>query len=281
LENTLKYEDLEIKTLVLSSKNYIELETKDFVKNYHNIISTYQNDLGYFNQAVEILKGKSDTRVYVTYNDITINKSKENGENKIILQKILQPIPVYFDKRTRAGPKLQRAFNLIKSFALQRIYRNNYSRHCIDKIVIDGEEYKDRETTGETKINLCVIMLEHKKDLNENKMNANFYKILIDNFKRKLTPDTKKKKTAEEYDININYGLISMETNKKIQNLFMDYSGKTHLSLDTEKYKLFLIIDDTHEKFAFKTFKDDLSLVDYFSDLHNSDFYEDISFSVN
>lgn len=278
-DKTLHYNDLDIKAYVLSSKNYIDLETKDFDKNYHHVITTYQNDFGYFNQAIDIFKSKGNTRVYVTYSDILIKE--EEGNNKITLKKTLQPLPINFNMNTPSGPKLQKAFNFIKSMALQKIYRNNYSKHCTDKILIEGEEFQDREQTQETKLNLCVIMLEHPNDINNNNISANFYKILIDNFKRKIEADGKKKKgISEEYDININYGLTSLNENKEIKNLFVKYAEKKHFKYDEEKFKLFLIINDTQEKFLFKTFTDEINLHEYLSELHNSDFYEDISFSV-
>ena len=274
-----KYEDLDIKIIIVSSRYYIDLETKEFDKNYHKIMKTYQNNFGNFNQAMEIFKSKNNARIFVSYNDILIKN--ENEENYIKLKKILQPIPVNFTMNSSSGPKLQKAFNIIKSFALQRIYRNNYSKHCIDRILIDGEEISNKEQTGETRINLCVINLEHRQDLLENSINANFLKILIDNLNQKISIGHKQEKSnPEEYQININYGITSLEGNKEIKNLLKNYSETKHLTFNDENFKLFLIIDDTHEKFTFKAFTDKASLNNFLTDLHHSDFYEDISFSV-
>ena len=63
-------------------------------------------------------------------------------------------------------------------------------------------------------------------------------------------------------------------------NLLINYSETKHINFNEAKFKLFLIIDDTHEKFTFKAFSDDGSLHDFLTNLHHSDFYEDISFSV-
>ena len=52
------------------------------------------------------------------------------------------------------------------------------------------------------------------------------------------------------------------------------------MKINSDKSKMFLIIDDTHEKFAFKSFSDGEGLKEFFTNLNNSDFYEDISFSV-
>jgi hypothetical protein len=48
----------------------------------------------------------------------------------------------------------------------------------------------------------------------------------------------------------------------------------------TLNHKLFLVINSSNEKFTFKTFTDDAQMKDYFHNLNNIDFFEDISFSV-
>jgi hypothetical protein len=48
---------------------------------------------------------------------------------------------------------------------LHRLFRNNYAKHCINKMVVNGEELKEENEQNETRLNLCVIALDHKYDV--------------------------------------------------------------------------------------------------------------------
>lgn len=72
-----------------------------------------------------------------------------------------------------------------------------------------------------------------------------------------------------------------METNNDLFNLYKKYNSEKSINVDPKKkQKLFLIINDTNEKFMFKTFDNANSLKNFFNDLDNSDNFEDIAFTV-
>jgi hypothetical protein len=261
---------------MLSSKSYIDLVSKDFAKNYINSVTVYQNDLGYldkFQKSIGALK--NDYRVFIQYNELVAAE-----ENKVTLKNVLQPVPITFKTGANTTRLLQRAFNLLKYLVLQRIYKNNYTKHCINKVYLVEEK---SESENESKINMCIILLEHSNDLNTNTMNGIFYQNLLNNFKRhadQLEAPKKEKKNAEEYTINVNYGIASLEENKKLNKLYNDYMTEKNITAPKEKSKLILVINDTQEKFVFKWFKEEESMKEYFEDFEKSDFFEDSQFSV-
>lgn len=69
-----------------------------------------------------------------------------------------------------------------------------------------------------------------------------------------------------------------MAKNKSILKLYNKYKEEKQIKESHDN--LFLIINDTNEKFTFKSFADDEQLIDYFTHLDNSDVFEDIAFSV-
>jgi len=154
----ISFSDLDITVFILSGKNYVDIVSKDFAKNYHNSLKIYQNDMGYFDKFLKVLNSNGNYRVYIKYNKIV------SEENKYYLRTELKPVPVLFKSNSVANQKLQSAFNVIKSMTLHKIYKNNYAKHCVNKIVVNGEELKENE--NETNINLCVIALQHENDVN-------------------------------------------------------------------------------------------------------------------
>lgn len=153
----ISFSDLDVTVFILSGKNYVDIVSKDFAKNYHNSLKIYQNEMGFFDKSQKILKSNGQHRVYIRYNKIVSENSKH------YLRSELRPVPVLFRSNSVANQKLQVAFNVIKSLTLHKLYKNNYAKHCVNKIVVNGEEVKDNE--NETNINLCVIALEHKNDV--------------------------------------------------------------------------------------------------------------------
>jgi len=172
----------------------------------------------------------------------------------------------------------------MKSLTLQRIYKNNYTKHCINKIYFAGEEIEDENTERGTKINMCAILLEYENDPEDVETNNNFFEILVSNYNKHFdrVANPKKRKAAsqnqEEYDIHVNYGVTSLNKNRELKVLFEKYLEEKNIKINpNEKSKLFLIINDTKETFTFRWFKDGALLEDYFTNLDNSDFLEDIS----
>lgn len=230
--------------------------------------------MGYLDKFQKLLNAKPEQRVFIQYNDIV---SSNEDKSKITLKNVLQPLPVPFRSNSNHSRLLQRVFNVVRYLALQRIYKNNYSKHCINKIIAQNPQNTENETTH---INMCVIMLEHSNDLNNNSMNLVFLQTLLNNFKTNLNYLENLKSSKEEYEINVNYGITSLEKNKVVHKLYKDYIEAKNVTPPTENSKLFLIINDTQEKFVFKWFKDEEILKEYFVDLDKSEYFEDGQFGV-
>lgn len=268
----LRPENLDIKLFLLSSKNYVEIISKDFAKSYQTSVQVYQNEMGYLDKFVKVFAEHGDHRVYINYNDI-ISKN----DNGIVLKNIVTPVALNF--KNNSIKLLKKVYELIKYLTFQRIYRNNYNKHCINKVIEEHEK-----TDNETRINLCVILLEHKKDLDNKNVNFVFYQNLINNFNKNLESATKgnnKKKGSEEYNINLNYGLTNLEVNKVLNKLYKDFLEQKNIKEPSENFKLLFVVNDTQERFVFKIFKDENSLNEYLSEVDKPDFFEDSQFSVS
>jgi len=64
-------------------------------------------------------------------------------------------------------------------------------------------------------------------------------------------------------------------------NLYKRYNSEKNVNVDSnKKQKLFLIINDTNEKFMFKSFDGAERLRDFFADLDISDNFEDLALTV-
>ena len=64
-------------------------------------------------------------------------------------------------------------------------------------------------------------------------------------------------------------------------NLYKKYNAEKNVNMDkNKKHKLFLIINDTNEKFMFKSFDTAERLKEFFGDLDNSDNFEDLALTV-
>ena len=107
-------------------------------------------------------------------------------------------------------------------------------------------------------------------------------KVLIENFnKHSLLENGNKKSQGEDYLIKVNYGKMSLESNSDLMKLYNRYHVEKSLNVENNKNKkLFLIINDTNEKFMFKAFDDAERLNEFFTDLDNSDAFEDLALSV-
>lgn len=229
-----------------------------------------------FDSFMKRLKSKGDHRVYIQYNQII---SAE--QNKITLQNVFKPLPVIFRPNSNVSSRLQVAFNLVKSLTLQRIYKNNYSKHCINKVFVGGENINERNE-NEMKINMCVILLEHNNDLNESTVNSVFYQNLLGNFNKRVerASNPQAAKSSDEYFITVNFGVANLEKNKKLHKLYNDFVEEKKVTVPKGNSKLLLIINDTQEKFVFKYYTDGKQMQEFLQDMDKSDYYEDYSFSV-
>jgi hypothetical protein len=104
--------------------------------------------------------------------------------------------------------------------------------------------------------------------------------VLFNNFEKNILKAQSKKKNSEEYNIKINYGIADLNKNHDIKQLYEKFTKEKNVSDATKNHKLFLIINNSNEKFIFKRFDNSKEMSQYFSSLDNSDFFEDISFSV-
>jgi hypothetical protein len=102
----------------------------------------------------------------------------------------------------------------------------------------------------------------------------------LNNFEKNIKKTQTKKNNTEEYNIKINYGIADMNKNSDIKQLYERFETEKNISTAQSNHKLFFIINNSNEKFLFKRFDNSKEMNDYISSLDNSDFFEDISFSV-
>ena len=152
-EKRVSFNDIDIEVVISSPKNYVDLVTKDFARTYLETMKIFQNEMGYYDKFLKILKSKGDQRVHVLYNKLNQDNSKVFFERK------MQSLPVKFSTVGDASIALQKTFNLLKHISLLRIYSNNYLRHCVHKPL---EE--EGNTEKETFVDLCVIFIETNKN---------------------------------------------------------------------------------------------------------------------
>ena len=157
----LTFADLETQVFILSGKSAIDIAVKDFAKNYHNVLQISQTEMSSFDNCKKILPNSEDYRIFIRHNNII------EEEGKVYLKPELKIIPISFNYKNKIGinQKLQKSFNIAKSMTLHRLFRNNYAKHCINKMVVNGEELKEENEQNETRLNLCVIALDHKYDV--------------------------------------------------------------------------------------------------------------------
>jgi hypothetical protein len=174
-----------------------------------------------FDQWKKLLPNTDEYRIFIRFNNVVEEK------DKVFLQPELKPVPISFNYKTNKlgiNQKLQKTFNIVKSMSLQNIFKNNYAKHCISKMVVNGEEQKEENEDDETRLNLCVIALEHKNDNNNKDLNKEFMKILIENFNKHSVHENGKKKTeGEDYLIKVNYGKMPLESNNELMKLYNRY----------------------------------------------------------
>lgn len=97
---------------------------------------------------------------------------------KYFSEKVLVPIPIKFSVSSDMTERLQRAFIFTKGLIVPRVYKNNYTRHCVNRLILENEldpSYSESTDTNVTRISICVIVLEHSND----SANPDFEKELI------------------------------------------------------------------------------------------------------
>lgn len=280
LRRTIDIQDIfKIKIFVLSAKNNIDLVTKDFAQFYSNQVEVYQNDVGYYDKSLKAFESKGEYRVFIGLNNISHQTIEK--KSAYYSQKDLIPIPIKFSIKQDIQERLQRAFIFIKSLLVQRIYKNNYSRHCINKFTIENEFENEGVSPSEdqTRLNLCIIQLEHSNDSTSNDFEKKFSEIITTKFYNRIE-DTKKgkKRSSEEYLIRLNYGIVNYDHNSHLSDLYKKFKDSESSSLSSNQ-KHFFIINDTNERFLFKSFNSPADLEEYLTDIDNSDYFQDMNFA--
>lgn len=134
-------------------------------------------------QSLKVFNSKGDYKVFVGLNKVT---SQQEGEvTKYFTEKVLVPIPIKFSVSSDMTERLQRAFIFTKGLIVPRIYRNNYTRHCVNKMILENEldpSYTDNTDSNISRISICVIVLEHSND----SANPDFEKELIKSISEKF-----------------------------------------------------------------------------------------------
>ena len=264
--------DLDLKFFIFSSKNVIDLVAKDFQKKYENC-QVYQNELEFYNDALDIFKAKNNEKIFISFNDI----SKE--DNKTLIKEIM-PLPIQIGLKDDMTQKLQIAFEIGKRITIPKIYKNNYMKHCTSKIELIENQLNENDNKNnhgkdinedKNNIDICIIELNDKDENVSNDINIAFYKGIINNFKKNI-----QKKTIDDTTITINYGYVNLNDNENLFNFYNTYLNSTENQFN-KKGKKYLIIDQNNEKFLFKSFDNSINAENFFMHISDIDYYEDIS----
>ena len=264
--------DLDLQFFIFSSKNVIDLVAKDFQKKYENC-QVYQNELEFYNDALDIFKAKNNEKIFISFNDI----SKE--DNKTLIKEIM-PLPIQIGLKDDMTQKLQIAFEIGKRITIPKIYKNNYIKHCTSKIELIENQLNENDNKNnhgkdinedKNNIDICIIELNDKDENVSNDINIAFYKGIINNFKKNI-----QKKTIDDTTITINYGYVNLNDNENLFNFYNTYLNSTENQFN-KKGKKYLIIDQNNEKFLFKSFDNSINAENFFMHISDIDYYEDIS----
>ena len=266
--------DLDLTFFIFSSKNVIDLVVKDFQKKYDNC-QIYQNEFEYYKDGLEIFKPENNEKVFVSFNNIT-------NDNKGLIKEIMS-IPIKIELKDDMTQKLQMAFEIGKKITFPKIYKNNFFKHCSNKIQLIENHSANEKNLNESEINydekiidICIIELNDNEIKNSNisnDINIAFYKGIISNFKKNI--DFEKRKNEDSF-IKINYGYVDLEENQKLFNFYNTFLNNTNnkFSIHGKKY---LIIDLINEKFLFRSFEDSKIAENFFNHISDFEYYEDLS----
>ena len=113
-----------------------------------------------------------------------VSKKKEGEKIKYYSNKEVLPVPIKFAINSDLMNKFQRSFIYLKSILAPYISKNNYSRHCINKLILDNNQDANSEESNEkTRVNLCVLLIEHGNDESDNDFNKEFAHNIITKYK--------------------------------------------------------------------------------------------------
>ena len=266
--------DVDLTFFIFYSRNVIDLVVKDFQKKYDNC-QIYQNEFEYYKDGLEIFKPENNEKVFISFNNIT-------DDNKGLIKEIL-PIPIKIELKDDMTKKLQMAFQIGKKVTFPKIYKNNFFKHCSNKIEFIENHFDNNINVNESETNydekfidLCIIELDDKEIKNPNivnDINIAFYKGIMYNFKKNI--DLEKRKN-EDSIIKINYGYVDLEENQKLFNFYNTFLNNSNNKFKN-KGKKYLIIDLINEKFLFRAFEDSKIAESFFKHISDLEFYEDIS----
>lgn len=102
-----------------------------------------------------------------------------------------------------------------------------------------------------------------------------FFKVVQDRFEEKLTEEMGDKKTG----VIVNYASADLGTHYEIDTLIKKYEEHHSTSFDREA-GIYLVINNSNEKFVLKQFKSTEAVETFFSNLDNNETFEDVSLSV-
>lgn len=109
---------------------------------------------------------------------------KDQTAKKYYKEKIILPIPIKFSASTNVLNKLQRSYIYSKSLIVPTIFKNNYSRHCVNKLIFDKSE-DSLEFTEKTRINLCMLIIDYKEDESSEDYNKEIGTMIVDQYKKR------------------------------------------------------------------------------------------------
>jgi hypothetical protein len=209
------------------------------------------------------------TRVFLFMNSIS------KVEDKYYISQKMVPIPVVFNVNSDYNQVLLESFNIIKKVIVPEINKSNYNRHCKTNINDSNNNLENK-----TIVNICVLFIE---DENENiNFDKEFMSKVYDSFISSNNKSKKSKKSSEEIVLNVFYGYIKKQLNPNVEKLYKTQAKvKNELEDDSnisfpKDQKTILLINDSNEKFLFKSFTSHNDLGNYISDINDVNTFQDI-----
>jgi hypothetical protein len=241
-DKNIDFKDLELQVINLSSRSYVDIAVKDFASTYEQSIKIYQNIFGDYEKFVNIMRSYGPSRNYVIYNKVIL---KPEG---FIMKRMVIPVPLY--SKFENSIALQRALDSIKSITFLPLFSQTYSRHCINK------RYEDASMERDETFDICVIILQNGStnvsfsNYQDQDVFKSFVQVVQDTFEEKLNEtEINLKKSA----INVNYAVAYTNVHYEISNLLSKFEASHSISFKSDS-TIFMIINNTNEKFVFKQF---------------------------
>lgn len=188
------------------------------------------------------------------------------------------PISVVFNVNSDYNQVLLEAFNIVKKSIVPEINKSNYNRHCKSTI---NESNNDLD--NKTVINICVLLIQD--ELEDYSFDKEFLSNVYQDFNKnnkKSTNKSKKTSSSEEVILNVYYGYINKKLNPNVEKLFQDQTkvkndleDVSNINLPKDQ-KSVLIINDSNEKFLFKSFSNSESFGNYIGEINDVNTFQDI-----